>query len=146
MICIEGIITKGESSASGKNMNWNGFGSIYHQVNFLKKRHPLFAIKLGNCAMATINVKLENTLEFQNWEYTFDKVFWLPNSDAWYEKISFIPIKFIFKNEQIDAWIYKAYKSPHKDNKKLLEIIAPYINYLNNDEICTIKIAEKYIE
>lgn len=142
---FNGTVIKGESSASGQKMNWNGHGSIYHQVNFFKKNYPLFAKKLINCKMATINIKLENPFIPIHWEYTFDKVFWLPNSNTWYERLSFLPIKFICKNEQVDAWLYKAHKSPHCNNDYLLEVIAPYIKDLNTDEICKIEVSEKYI-
>ena len=145
MLNIQGIIVKGESSASGKNMNWNGFGSIYHQVNFLKNNHLQFAKKLIDCKMATINIKLNNSFTPKYWEYTFDKVFWLPDSNAWSEKLSFTSIQFIFKNKQIDAWLYKAYKSPHCNDNYLIEVLAPLIENLNTHEVCEIAINKKYI-
>ena len=46
MICLIGIIERGESSASGQKMNWNGYGSIYHQVNFFKENYPYFLIEV----------------------------------------------------------------------------------------------------
>ncbi|HIP11125.1 MAG TPA: hypothetical protein EYG73_00265 [Arcobacter sp.] len=146
MIIIEGKIIEGESAASGIKMNWNGYGSIYHQFNYLKKKHPSFTEKFNNFEMATINVKLEKSLSICYWKYTFEKVFWLPHSDSWYEKLSFLPIKFIFNGEYIDALLYKAYKSPHKNNNFLLEIIAPHIKNLAYNQICNIQIKREYIE
>ena len=146
MVIIKGKIIKGESAASGRKMNWNGNGSIYHQFNYLKKEYPAFTEKFNNFEMATINVELEKPLTISYWEYTFDKVFWLPNSNTWYEKLSFIPIKFIFNDEYVDALLYKAYKSPHKNNNFLLEVIAPYIKDLAYTQICSFQIKRKYIE
>jgi len=146
MICLIGIIERGESSASGQKMNWNGYGSIYHQVNFFKEHYPSFFKKIIDCQMATINIKLKNKFILNHWEYTFDKVYWLPNSNTWYEKLSFTPITFSYKNNQVQAWLYKAYKSPHKNNDFLIEVVAPYIKNLKINDICEIKINEKYIK
>jgi len=145
-ISLSGIVTKGESAASGKKINWNGYGSIYHQVNFLKNHNPSFFKQIVNCKMATINIVLKDKLILSSWQYTFDKVYWLPNSDTWYEKLSFTPIIFIYKQKEVQAWLYKAYKSPHKDNDYLVEIIAPYIDNLGINDICKIEINEKYFK
>ncbi len=145
MIKFYGTIEKGESSASGQGMSWNGFGSIHHQVEFLKEEYSFFSDKFINCQMATINVKLKNKIIINKWEYTFDKVFWLPSSDTWYEKLSFTQIVFTYKNNQVKAWLYKAYKSPHKNDNYLLEVIAPYIKDLKTNENCEIEINEKYM-
>lgn len=144
MINLSGVITKGESAASGQKMNWNGYGSIYHQLNFFKNNCPIFFEKIVDCQMATINVKLENKLILKSWEYTFDKVYWLPNSNTWYEKLSFTPITFLYQRKQVQAWLYKAYKSPHKNNNFLIEVIAPYIENLTMHDTCEIEIHEKY--
>jgi len=146
MIKIFGIITKGESAASGKKMNWNGYGSIYHQVNFFKENNSSFFKKITNCHMATINISLKNKLVLSTWEYTFDKVYWLPNSNTWYEKLSFTPITFLYNKKEIKSWLYKAYKSPHQNNNFLVEVIAPYIEDLTIYDICEIKINEKYFK
>ncbi len=141
-----GIITKGESSASGKKMNWDGHGSIYHQVNFLKRNNISFFNQIKTCETATINIELKDKLILSNWEYTFDKVYWLPNSNTWYEKLSFTPILFLYKQKKVQAWLYKAYKSPHKDNDYLVEIIAPYIDNLAINDICEVEIDKKYFK
>lgn len=146
MIIIDGRITKGESAASGKNMSWNGYGSIYHQMRCLNNEYPSFVKKFHNFEMATINVELKKVLSINCWEYTFDKVFWLPNSNTWYEKLSFLPIQFIFNAELIDAWLYKAYKSPHMNNANLLEVIAPHIKNITYNQACQLQIQRKYIE
>ncbi len=146
MITIVGIISKGESVASGKKMNWQGYGSIYHQIEFFKKNNPTFANQFVNCKMATINIKLKNKLILTTWKYTFDKVYWLPNSNTWYEKLSFTPIVFLHKQKQVNAWLYKAHKSPHKNNDFLAEVIAPYIENLATDDICEIKINETFFK
>lgn len=144
MINISGVISNGESAASGQKNNWEGYGSIYHQIEFLKKTNSSFANQLINCKMATINIKLKNKLILKTWEYTFDKVYWLPNSNTWHEKLSFTPIVLLYRQKQVHAWLYKAYKSPHKDNDFLVEVIAPYIENLVINDICEIKINETY--
>jgi hypothetical protein len=146
MINISGVISNGESAASGQKMNWKGYGSIHHQVEFLKKTNPSFANQLINCKMATINIKLKNKLILKTWEYTFDKVYWLPNSNTWHEKLSFTPIILLYRQKQVHAWLYKAYKSPHKDNDFLAEVIAPYIENLATNDICEVKINETYFK
>ncbi len=127
-------------------MNWDGHGSIYHQVNFLKNNNIYFYKKVVHCEMATINVELKDKIIFSNWKYTFDKVYWLPNSNTWYEKISFTPIVLIYKQKKVQAWLYKAYKSPHKNNDYLIEIIAPCIENLTINDTCKINIDEKYFK
>lgn len=143
-IKLTGIITEGVSSASGKKMNWEGNGSIYHQVNFLKENNPSFFDEIINCQMATINIEFKDKIILSNWEYTFDKVYWLPHSNTWYEKLSFTPITFLYQQKQVQAWLYKAYKSPHKNNNFLIEVIAPYIENLTMHDTCEIEIHEKY--
>ena len=93
-----------------------------------------------------INIKLNKKLNIKSWEYTFDQVYWLPNSNTWYEKLSFTPIIFIYKYQQVNAWLYKAYKSPHKNNDFLVEVISPYIEDLRTKQICELKINEKYFK
>lgn len=147
MIEFSGIITEGEKSASGKSKNWNGYGSIYHQINFIKKESsPSFFEKISNCKMATINIILTPDLSIKKYKYIFEKVFWLPNSDTWYEKISFIPILLIHNNNTIQAWIYKPDKSPHKNRKNFIEVIAPEIKELKYNDICKIKIGSTYLK
>jgi len=146
MISINGVVTKGESSASGEKKHWNGYGSIYHQVNFFKENYPLFAQKLSNCEMGTINLTLEKGVNIVKWEYTFDKVYWLPESNDWFEKVSFLPIILKFKGNYFDSWIYKAYKSPHVDNKLLVEVIAPFIHNITDGDQCEIKVKRKFLE
>lgn len=146
MISINGIVTKGEASASGQKTNWNGYGSIYHQVNFLKKNFPSFEQKISNCEMATLNITLEKGINITRWKYTFDEVYWLPDSNDWFEKISFLPITLVFKNNRFDSWIYKAYKSPHIDNRLLVEVIASFIHNINYGDSCKIEVKRKYLE
>jgi hypothetical protein len=144
MISLNATVTKGEGSASGQTKNWNGYGSIYHQINFLKQDYSEFSKNFVTCKMATINLVLDKPLLIHSWEYTFDKVTWIPGIN-WFEKISFSPIIFVFNNKQIGAWLYKAYKSPHKNNNCLFEVIAPYIDNLNCGDVCEIKIEKKYL-
>ena len=59
-----GIITKGESSASGEKMNWGGYGSIYHQVIFFKENNLSFFKEIMNCQMATINIEFKDEIIF----------------------------------------------------------------------------------
>lgn len=146
MINIYGTIVQGESSASGQKMNWNGKGSIFHQMNYFKNYYPSFFEKIIDCQMATININLNKKLNIKSWEYTFDQVYWLPNSNTWYEKLSFTPIIFIYNYQQVNAWLYKAYKSPHKNNDFLVEVISPYIEDLKTKQICELKINEKYFK
>ena len=143
---IQGKVTKGESSASGKKMNWDGYGSIYHQINFLTQDFPDFIKEFDGYKMATINLLLEKEFYATNWQYTFDKVYWLPNSTSWSEKLSFTKIILKHQKTITEAWLYKAYSSPHKNNKYLVEIIAPEIQNLKDKDTCIIEIDEKYFK
>ena len=146
MIEFNGVIVEGEKSASGFSKNWNGYGSIYHQIEFIKNISPSFYDEVKKCKLATINILFEDDILINKWAYTFDKVFWLPHSDTWYEKISFTPIIFHFQNQDTKAWVYKPHKSPHKNRKKFFEIIAPEINNIKYNEKCKIKIDKSYIQ
>lgn len=145
MIEFNGTIIEGEKSASGFSKNWNGKGSIYHQVEFIKGISLSFYNKISRCKLATINVLFEEDVTIKKWEYVFDKVFWLPSSNTWYERISFTPIVFHFQNKNIKAWLYKPDKSPHKNRKNFFEIIAPEIDDIKYNELCKIKIDQQYI-
>lgn len=145
MIEFKGTIIEGEKSASGFSKNWNGKGPIYHQVEFIKSIAPSFYNEIKKCKFATINILLEKDIVIKKWEYIFDKVFWLPTSDTWYEKISFTPVLFHFQDQNIKAWLYKPYKSPHKNRKNFFEIISPEVNNIKYNEACKIKINKSYI-
>ena len=45
MIEFNGVIVEGEKSASGFSKNWNGYGSIYHQIEFIKNITRLVLVK-----------------------------------------------------------------------------------------------------
>lgn len=145
MIEFNGTIIEGEKAASGFSKNWDGKGSIYHQVRFIKKISPSFYSEIKKCKLATINVFFEEDIVIKKWEYVFDKVFWIPTSSTWYEKITFTPIVFYFKNQNINAWLYKPYKSPHKNRNNFFEIIAPEVRGIKYNELCKIKINKSYM-
>ena len=144
MTKLNGIIIPGELSASGQKTNWEGHVSIYYQKKFLKKNYYNFYQELEKCEMATINIEFKNKFIPISWEYVFDKVYWLPHSNTWYEKLSFNPITLIHRNSITKAWLYMASKSPHKNNNYLIEVIAPKIQDLQYNDTCTVEIDEKY--
>lgn len=142
---INGKIIQGLAAASGTKKDWDGHGSIYLQVEFLRHDHAVFASQLDSCVKATININLSEDLFFDHWEHAFDNVFWLPNCITWSERIAFSPIIFEYDGQKTEAWLYKAYRSPHRDNLKLLEVIAPPIERLLSDAACAIYIDECYL-
>ena len=145
MIILSGKIIKGERAASGKGQNWNGFGSIHLQMEFLKENQFLLPEDFLECHAATINIELDKDLILKNWEYFFDKIYWLPNSNVWYEGLFLMPIVFLHNRLLYKSWVYKASKSPHKLNNKVIEVIAPFIENLDYNQKCEIEIDEKYI-
>lgn len=146
MISLYGKIISGIGSASGAQKRWNGMGSICLQVNYLQKIAPELVKKLEICTMATINVNLTNKIFFKYWEYIFENIFWLPDCKNWSEKIAFTPIIFKYNMQYENAWLYKAFSSPHNKNNHLIEVISPPINFLEINKTCIIKIDRKYID
>lgn len=96
--------------------------------------------------MATINVAMLTPIPFEFWEHTFEEVFWLPGCTDWSEKISFTPIVFHHGAQKECAWIYKAYRSPHRNDPYLLEVIAPPVEGLCCGNSCTIEISRRYLK
>jgi len=141
---LKGIVVKGLSSASGKKQNWNGFGSIYHQVNNIRKINPKIGQELLKCKMATINVEFKNIFLPTKWEYIFNKIYWLPTSDTWSEKLSFTKITVIYQQTNFIGWLYKADKSPHKNNLFQAEIISENIKNLKYNDEVILQIDNKY--
>jgi hypothetical protein len=56
-----------------------------------------------------------------------------------------MPIVFLHNGLLHKSWIYKASKSPHKLNNKIIEVIAPFIENLDYNQKCEIEVDEKYI-
>ena len=134
----DGKVVCGISSASGEGKKWEGCGSIECQMKWIKRHYPSIAVLFENIKMATINLELDRDVDIHNWDYYFDKVDWLPHSNTWFEIIAFKKCEISIASQTHLAWIYKAFRSPHRNQKNFLEIIAHQIDSIHPGVACHI--------
>ena len=137
------ILGTRHSTTSGDGPEGAATKNLHSQVPLIAAEFP----EIQGCHRGTINLKFENALIIANPDYRTSPIPWHPDH-APGEVFDFLRIQLEAPEgrNRIDAWIYVAHHSDHRNDPRMHEILASELCNLSGNASCRIHIDRNVIE